>query len=107
MAVFQPILLHIVPGTLHQQRLARGARSMRPIAIDIAFVDVVQARFERNGARRVQSFRRSARLIPQLEIGMERGEMQRHVRAQMFQDPFGQAADLAGRRRSAWESSDW
>ena len=44
MAILQTILLHVMPGTLNQQRLTRWARSMRPIAENIAFVNVMQPR---------------------------------------------------------------
>src|SRR5579863_490452 len=62
------------------------------IAENISFVDVVQTNFPRNFARTMQSFRRSARLILQFEIGMKRGEVQWNIRAEILQNPFGEFA---------------
>src|ERR1039457_6796648 len=79
-AVLEIVPLDVVPGTTDENIFARRTRRMRAIAADVALVHVVQSRFERTGARGVQSFRRRARLIAQFEIRMKGGEMQRDVR---------------------------
>ena len=48
---------------------------MRGIAVDVAFVDVVQSRLKRNFAGRVQRFGRRSRLVSQLEVGVEGGKV--------------------------------
>ena len=60
--------------------------------MNVSFVDVMQAGFERDGARGVQCFGRRSRLVAQLEVGMEGSEMQGHVRAQILKDPVRQPA---------------
>jgi hypothetical protein len=47
------VFQHIVPGTSNQQRRALWAKGMRAIAVDIAFVDVMEANFACNRARPV------------------------------------------------------
>ena len=69
---------------------------MRRIGVDVSFIDIMQSGFERDGARGVQCFGRRTRLVLQLEVGMERGEVQRHVRAQIFKDPVSQLAEFVG-----------
>ncbi len=44
----------------------------------------------------MKRLRRRARLIPQLEVRMERREVQRHVRPKMRQNPFGKFARFRG-----------
>src|SRR5215472_5648734 len=74
-AVLEAILLHVVPRAPNQQRAARRATRMRPVAEDISFVHIVQPRLAGDGPRLVQRFGRSLRLVAQLEIGMKRGEV--------------------------------
>ena len=47
-AVFEPVLLHIVPGAANQQRLARLAHRVRPVAVDVPLIHVVQPNLERD-----------------------------------------------------------
>ena len=65
---------------------------MSRVAEDIPFVDVVQTNFAGDGTGRVQRFRRGSGLVVQFKIGMERGEVQRNVRAKMLEDPFRELA---------------
>ena len=94
MAIAQPVLAHVMPRTPDQQRAALGARSIRGIAINIPLVDVVQSGSFGDFARSMQRFGGRAWLVAQLEIGMERGEMQRNIRTEMFENPFGKRASL-------------
>jgi hypothetical protein len=94
--VLEAIDENIVPGAANQHGVALRAGGVRAVAEDIAFIDVMQAGFERDFAGAVQSFRRSGRLVHELEIGMERGEVQRHIRAEMREDPFGELAGFGG-----------
>src|SRR5271163_2254109 len=74
------ILKDIVPGPPNQQLAALGARCVRAFTEDISFVHVVKTRLARDSARPVKRLRRRPRLIPQLEVRMERREVQGHVR---------------------------
>src|SRR5580692_8449690 len=56
----------------------------------------MKTRFQSDSPRPVKSFSGRARLILQLEVGMERSEVQWHVWSQMRQNPFRK---LAGLRR--------
>ena len=62
----------------------------------------MQAGFLRDLPCAVQRFRRSSRLVAQFEIGMKRGEVQRHVGTQVHQNPFGQLARLRRIVIQAW-----
>src|SRR5690348_2323698 len=90
--VFQAVCADVVPGALDQQRVAFGAASIATIADNISFVDVMQSNFAGDRARAMQSFRRRARLVLQFEIRMKRGEVQRNVGAEIFENPFGERA---------------
>src|SRR6266702_6963458 len=94
-AISQAILGHIVPGTADQSAPALWARGVCPTGKDIALVDVMQSHFAGDGAGAMQRFRRCARLILQLEIGMKGGEVQRHVRPEMFENPFRELTRFA------------
>src|SRR6266851_4760624 len=83
------ILQHVVPGASHEQFLALRTIGVRAIAVDISFINVVQARVERDLPGLIERLRRRARLVLQLEVWVKRGEMQRHVRPQMSQNPLG------------------
>src|SRR5207245_8503354 len=78
-AISQAILGHIVPGTADQSAPALWARGVGPIGKDIALVDVMQSHFAGDGAGAMQRFRRCARLILQLEIGMKGGRSEEHT----------------------------
>src|SRR3989442_1258664 len=66
----EPVLRDIMPGTADEQRAAMGAACVRAVAIDIPFIHIMQPSFTRNLPRAVQRFRRSVRLIAELEVGM-------------------------------------
>src|SRR4029077_3881390 len=68
------ILQNIMPGTLDEKLAAFGTRSVRCVAENISFVDVMQSRVESNFPRAMQCFGRRARFVSQFEIGMKRGE---------------------------------
>src|SRR5579863_1763092 len=87
-AVLQPVLLYVVPRAPDQKRLAGRARRVRAIAVNVPLVDIMQSRFQRDHPRGVQSFRRRARLVLQLEIRMKRREVQRYIRPQVFEHPL-------------------
>src|SRR5215472_11854540 len=69
---------------------------MGAVAIDIAFVNVVQPYLAGNLTRSVERLWRRARLVPQLEIRMKSGEVQRYVGPEMRQDPRGKLARFRG-----------
>ena len=85
-----------MPGAANEQRAAGGAVRVGGFAENISLIDKVQAGFERNLAGAVERFRRSAGLIAQFEVRMERGEVQRDVGAEMVEDPVGEPPRLAG-----------
>src|SRR5665213_3184725 len=83
-AFTKAILNYIVPGAADQYCAALRTKRVRGVRKDVAFVNVLQTGFPRNGTGAVQRFRRRGFLIPQLEIGMERGEMQGDFGSQIF-----------------------
>ena len=87
-AIFETVLKDVMPGAPDEQFSAFWTTGVRAVAVNIAFIDIVQTHFARNGTRSMESLRRRARLVLQLEIRMEGSEVQRHVRAEMGQDPF-------------------
>src|SRR5438445_1049738 len=87
-AIGHAILGTIVPGTADHSAPALWARGACPTGKDIALADVMPSDSAGDGAGAMQRFRRCARLILQLEIGMKGGEVQRHVRPEMFENPF-------------------
>src|SRR5260370_15910539 len=86
-AILDAILEHIMPGAADEQFLALRAMRVRAITVDISFVDVAQARVERRLPCHIKSFGRRARLVLQFKGPVKRGEMQRHLRSHMRQDP--------------------
>ncbi len=93
----------IVPGAADQEGIAVGAIGVGGFGEDVAFVDEVEADFTGDFAGTMESARRSRRLVAELEIGMEGGEMERDVGAEMREDPFG---ELAGFGRIVVERGD-
>src|SRR3984893_5497658 len=91
------VLEHVVPGAADQERAARWTRRVRAVAVDIAFVDVMQTHLKGSRTGHVKRFGRSARLVAQLEIRMEGGEMKRDIRTEVLKNPFGKLAGF-GRR---------
>src|ERR1700694_4173716 len=88
-AILDAILQHFMPRAADKQFLALRTICIRAIAVDISLVDVAQAHVERNLPRTVESLGRRPWLVLQLGVRVERGEMQRHVRPKMSQNPFG------------------
>src|SRR5260370_36553003 len=92
----EPVLGNIVPGAADQQCAAVGATGVRAIAVNVSFVYVMQACIFRDLPGAVQRFRRSSRFVAELEVGMEGGEVQRDVGAEVGEDPIGELARLGG-----------
>ena len=83
-----------MPGSADQERLTLRAVRMCAIAVDISLVNVMESHRARDLAGAMQRFGRRARLVLQFEIGMKRREVQRHIGAEMLQNPFRQFARL-------------
>src|ERR1700732_1953577 len=86
-AILDAILQNIMPGTADEQFLALRTIGVRTFAVDVSFIDVAQARVERDLARMIKSLGRRSWLVLQLEVRVKRGEMQGHIRPQMSQNP--------------------
>jgi len=86
----------IVPGAADEESVARGAIGVGGFGEDVAFVDEVEADFTGDFAGAMESARGSGRHVAKLEIGMEGGEVERDVGAEMREDPFGELAGLVG-----------
>lgn len=91
-AVAQNVFANVVPRALDQKSAAVRTVRVAAVAENISFVDVVESDFAGDFPRAMQRLRRSARLVLQLEIGMERSEMERNIWAEMFENPFGEFA---------------
>src|SRR6267143_6202714 len=87
---------YIVPRTTDKQSATVGATSVRAIAVDIAFVYVMEAGIFRDLSGAVQRFRGCCWFVAELEVGMEGGEVQRDVGAEVGEDPIGEFARLGG-----------
>ncbi len=70
--------------------------------VHVARVDVVQPGVERNLPRACQRRRQRGGNVVHLVVGMEGGEVQRHVGAQFFYDPPAHRGDFLGRVVFAW-----
>src|SRR2546425_6518909 len=92
--LLQMVFQDVVPGSADQERLTLRAVRMCAIAVDISLVNVMESHRARDLAGAMQRFGRRARLVLQLEIGMKRREVQRHIGAEMIQDPLRQLARL-------------
>src|SRR6266540_4019758 len=78
----------------HGGRAARAAGGAAVRIVHVAGVDVLQAVAQRDPPGPGQRGRRSRRDVAHLVVRMERGEMQRHVHAEMLGDPPGLRVDL-------------
>lgn len=86
----------IMPGAADEEGVAGGAIGVGGFGEDVAFVDEVEANFAGNFARTMERVRRSGGLVAKLEIGMEGGEVEGDVGAEMREDPFGELAGFGG-----------
>src|SRR5229473_3225130 len=73
----EPVLGDVVPGAADQQCAAARATGVRAIAVDVAFVYVMEAGIFRDLSGAVQRLRGCCWFVAKLEIGMEGGEVQR------------------------------
>ena len=74
-AVAERIIQNIVPRAANHNSAAAGTEGVGCAAVNVSFVDVMQARIHRYFVGGVQRFRRRFRLVLQLEVGVERREM--------------------------------
>src|SRR5882757_7971354 len=86
----EAVVGYIVPGTTNKQSATVGATGMRAIAVDVAFVYVMEAGIFRDLSGAVQRFRGCCWFVAKLEVGMEGGEVQRDVGAAVGEDPIGE-----------------
>lgn len=86
----------IVPGSADEEGIAGGAIGVGGFGEDVAFVDEVEADFTGDFASAVERVRRGGRLVAELEIGMEGGEVEGDVGTEMGEDPFGEFASFVG-----------
>jgi hypothetical protein len=93
---FEMVFENVVPGTADEKFVAVGAVGVGGTAVDIAFVDVAKAGFEGNLASAVKRFGWSGRLVLQLKIRMECGEVEGDIRAKMGEDPVSEFASFGG-----------
>jgi hypothetical protein len=75
-------------------RYARAIRRTAAFVVHVAGVDVVQSGFERDVARTRECRRRRGVDVSHLVVGMKRGEVQRHIRAEFFHDPAALRAEF-------------
>src|SRR5712671_816958 len=92
----EAVVGYIVPRTTDKQCATVGATGVRAIAVNVSFVYVMEAGIFRDLSGAVQRFRRSSRFVAELEVGMEGGEVQRDVGAEVGEDPIGEFARLGG-----------
>src|SRR5690606_22512667 len=91
----QSVALDAIPVAFDQRGLAAGTERRIALAVvHIAGVDVVQACAQGDVARANQRRRRCRRDIRHLVIGMEGGEMQRHIGAQLVENPAAHRRNL-------------
>src|SRR5882762_11296332 len=93
-SVSQPFLRDVVPGAADKQCAAAGATGVRAIAVNVSFIYEMKAGIFRDLPGAVQCFWGRSRFVAELEVGMEGGEVQRDVRAEMGEDPIGEFARL-------------
>src|SRR6267154_4537170 len=92
----EPVLGDVVPRAADKQCAAARTTGVRAIAVDVSFVYVVEACIFRDLPGAVQRFRGCLRFVAELEVGMEGGEVQRDVGAEMGEYPIGEFARLGG-----------
>src|SRR5438876_771199 len=91
-AVFKIPLTELVPIALDEQLTATGTPRATAIAIvDISSVNVMQTFRARDLSRARKRRRGRMRFIKHLEIRMKCREMPRHIRPQIFDEPFRRA----------------
>src|SRR3974377_1618860 len=81
-----------MPRPFNQQSFAGWTDSVRGIGVDISFIDVLESGVHCDLPGLVERLWRRARLVLQFEIGMKRGEVQRHMRSKMLQNPTTQSS---------------
>ena len=96
-----------MPGPADENLAAAGTVRVSRVAVDIALVDVMKARIKGDSPRGMERLGGRAGLVAQLEVGMKRREVKRHIGAEMFQNPVGEMPDFARVIVQAWESGDW
>ena len=87
---------YIVPRTTDKQCATVRATGVRAIAVDVAFVHVMEASIFCDLSGAVQRFRGCCWFVAELEVGMEGGEVQGYIGAEMGEDPIGESACLGG-----------
>ena len=85
-----------MPGTADKEFLAVGAVGVGGFGEDVAFVDEVEAGIESDAAGAMEGVGRSWGLVLELEIGMEGGEVERNVGAEVGENPVDQFACFVG-----------
>jgi hypothetical protein len=86
----------VVPAAADQEFVAVRAVRVGGVGVDVAFVDEVEADFAGNLAGAMKSFGRSGRFVLELEVRVERSEMERNIGAEIGEDPVGELAGLGG-----------
>src|SRR6267142_130468 len=92
----EAVVGYIVPRALDKQCAAAWTIGVRAVAVNVAFVYVMKAGIFRDLPGAVQRFRGRFWFVAKLEVGMEGGEVQRDVGAEMGEDPIGEFARLGG-----------
>ena len=85
----------LIPVAADQERTAArtpGARSVK--IVNVACVDVVQSVLESYPARSLQGRRRRRGFVPHLPVRMKCREVQRYIRAQVFDYPPSHLVDF-------------
>src|SRR5882762_6425418 len=75
----EAVVGYIVPRTTDKQSATARATGVRAIAVDVAFVYVMEAGIFRDLSGAVQRFRGCCWFVAKLEVGMEGGEVQREI----------------------------
>jgi hypothetical protein len=92
----QIVFEDVVPGAADQEFVAVRAVRVGGVGVDVAFVDEVEAHFAGDLAGAMKSFGRSGRFVLELEVRVERSEMERNIGAEIGEDPVGELAGLGG-----------
>src|SRR5437867_11111842 len=90
-----PVAPDRVPVAHDERRAAAGAPRRLPVGVvDVADVDEAEAAGERDGAGADEGHGGRAHPVEHLEVGVEGREVERHVGAQVLEDPVALASDL-------------
>ena len=93
-AVFEIPFAKLVPVAHDEKFAATGApRAATVDVVDVARVNVVQPFCARDLAGADKRRRWCMRFVEHFEIGMERREMPRHIRPEIFREPLGRAME--------------